>query len=104
MIEASASASLSQFTGNDKRFEEALKWANHSLNLVPNSLYAMNLRAYSLLHLGKFDEAEKEFEKTLELKSKFYSNAPTSGYDVDIPKSVIEDGLNKARNKVFPKL
>lgn len=104
MIEASASASLSQFTGNDKRFEEALKWANHSLNLVPNSLYAMNLRAYSLLHLGKFDEAEKEFEKTLELKSKFYSNAPTSGYDVDIPKSVIEDGLNKARNRVFPKL
>ena len=104
MIEASASASLSQFTGNDKRFEEALKWANHSLNLVPNSLYAMNLRAYSLLHLGKFDEAEKKNKKTLELKSKFYSNAPTSGYDVDIPKSVIEDGLNKARNKVFPKL
>lgn len=104
MIEASASASLAQFTGNDKRFDEALKWAERSLELTPNSLYAMNLRAYSLLHLGKFDEAEKEFEKTLELKSKFYNNAPTSGYDVDIPISVIEDGLKKARNRVYPKL
>ncbi|PKL80310.1 MAG: hypothetical protein CVV25_04725 [Ignavibacteriae bacterium HGW-Ignavibacteriae-4] len=104
MIEASASASLAQFTGNDKRFDEALKWSNKSLELTPNSLYAMNLRAYSLLHLGKFEEAEKEFEKTLELKSKFYNNPPTSGYDVDIPKSVIEDGLRKARNKIYPKL
>ena len=104
MIEASASASLAQFTGNDKRFDEALKWADRSLELIPDSLYALNLRAYSLLHLGKFEEAEKEFEKTLELKSKFYSNAPTSGYDVDIPKSVIEEGLKKARNKIYPKL
>lgn len=104
MIEASASASLAQFTGNDKRFEEALSWADRSLKLTPNSLYAMNLRAYSLLHLGKFEEAEKEFEKTLELKSKFYKSTPNSGYDVDIPKSVIEDGLKKAKNKIYPKL
>ena len=104
MIEASASASLAQFTGNDKRFGEALQWADRSLALIPDSLYALNLRAYSLLHLGKFEEAEKEFVKTLELKSKFYNNAPTSGYDVDIPKSVIEDGLKKARNKIYPKL
>ncbi len=104
MIEASASASLAQFTGNDKRFDEALKWANRSLELTPNSLYALNLRAYALLHLGKFDEAEKEFERTLELKSKFYNSAPTSGYDVDIPKSVIEEGLKKARNRIYPKL
>lgn len=104
MIEASASASLAQFTGNDKRFGEALQWADRSLALIPDSLYALNLRAYSLLHLGKFEEAEKEFEKTLELKSKFYNNAPTSGYDVDIPKSVIEDGLKKAKNKIYPKL
>ncbi len=104
MIEASATASLAQFTGNDKRFEEALKWSTRSLELTPNSLYAMNLRAYSLLHLGKFEEAEKEFEKTLELKSKFYNNAPTSGYDIDVPKSIIEEGLNKSRNKIYPKL
>lgn len=104
MIEASASASIAQFTGNDKRFSEALQWADRSLAIIPNSLYALNLRAYSLLHLGKFEEAEQEFVKTLELKSKFYNNAPTSGYDVDIPKSVIEDGLKKARNKIYPKL
>jgi glycosyltransferase involved in cell wall biosynthesis len=104
MIEASACASLAQFTGNDKRFNEALSWSSRSLELIPNSLYAMNLHAYSLLHLGRFEEAEIEFKKTLELKSKFYNTAPTSGYDVDIPKSIIEDGLNKASNKIYPKL
>lgn len=104
MIEASATASLAQFTGNDKRFEEALNWANRSLVLVPNSLYAKNLRAYALLHLGRFDESVIEFEETLKLKKKFYNNAPTSGYDVDVPKSIIEEGLSKAKNKIFPKL
>lgn len=104
MIEASACASLAQFTGNDKRFDEAYEWSRKSLDLTPNSLYAKNLLAYSLLHLGKFEEAEKEFEETIELKSKFYNNAPTSGYDVDVSIKVIEDGLRKAKNRVFPKL
>lgn len=104
MIEASASATLAQFTGNDKRFDEALRWANHSLDLIPNSLFAKNLRAYSLLHLGRFDEAEKEFEETLSLKKRFYNNAPKSGYDVDIPLSVIEDGLEKAKHRIYPTL
>jgi len=104
MIEASTSASLAQFTGNDKSFEEALMWAKKSLDLTPNSLYAKYLLAYSLLHLGEFEKAEKEFKETLELKSNFYKNSPASGYDVDIPISVIENGLKKSKNKVYPKL
>jgi tetratricopeptide (TPR) repeat protein len=104
MIEASATATLAQFTGNDKRFEEALRWASRSLELVPNSLYAKNLRAYSLLHLGRFEEAEKEFEETLKLKKKFYNSSPMSGYDIDISLSVIEEGLKKAKNRIYPAL
>lgn len=104
MIEASASASLAQFTGNDKRFEESLRWSKKSLDLTPNSLYANNLYAYSLLHLGRFEEAEVHFKKTLEIKSKFFNNSPAAGYDVDIPKAIIDEGLKKAQNKIYPNL
>lgn len=104
MIEASASASLAQFTGNDKRFEESLKWSKKSLDLTPNSLYANNLFAYALLHLGRFQEAEKHFVITLEIKARFFNNSPAAGYDVDIPKAIIEEGLKKAQNKIYPKL
>lgn len=103
IIEASAKASLAQFCGNDKRFEESYKWAKESIDLVPNSLYSMNLAAYSLLHLGKFSEAEKLFERTLELKSKFYEAMPQSGFDIDIPIEIIESGLEKAKMKIIPK-
>lgn len=104
MIEASACSTLAQFAGNGKRFEESYKWAKRSIELIPNSLYSMNLMAYSLLHLGKFEEAEKMFEEAIKLKSSFYENAPSTAYDVDVPASVLENGLARAKNKVIPKL
>ncbi len=104
MIEASACSTLAQFAGNNKRFSESYKWAKKSVDLVPNSLYSMNLMAYSLLHLGRFKESEKVFEEAIQIKNGFYDNAPAAAYDVDVPMKILENGLQRAQNKVIPKL
>lgn len=93
-VYASATASLAQFSGNKKRFAEALDWSEKSLSKAPNQLYSNNLRAYSLMYLGRFEEAEAAFRLVTELKSQL-RGVPKSGFDIEIPDSVISEGLNK---------
>ena len=93
---ASASATLSQLTGNQKKFEEALYWAEKSLKIAPDQAYAMNLKAYSLLYLEKFEEAEKCFLIVLD-KLKNRKGVPKTGFDVVIPQDLVLHGLNEAR-------
>lgn len=95
---ASATATLSQLIGNQKKFEEALYWAEKSLEIAPQQIYALNLKAYSLLYLERFSEAAPLFEEVLNRKNKNKS-VPRSGFDIDIPEQVILKGLNAARNK-----
>lgn len=95
-IYASATATLSQIVGNQKKFEEALFWAEKSLEKAPNQVYALNLKAYSLLYLGRKSEAEQTFLEVLErLKQK--KGVPQSGFDIDIPESIVLKGLEEAR-------
>lgn len=97
-VMASASATLAQLTGNQKRFDEALKWAEVSLQNAPDQIYSMHLKAFALLYLGKFEESEKLFEKVL-TKQKEKRGMPMAGFDIDIPTDVILKGLEKAKNK-----
>lgn len=97
-VMASASATLAQLTGNQKRFDEALKWAEVSLQNAPDQIYSMHLKAFALLYLGKFEESEKLFEKVL-IKQKEKRGIPMAGFDIDIPTEVILKGLEKAKNK-----
>jgi glycosyltransferase involved in cell wall biosynthesis len=95
-VYASACATLAQLTGNRKEFDKSLYYSEESLKKAPDQIYSLNLKAYSLLYLGRKKEAETEFLKVLELmKSK--KGIPKSGFDIDIPESVVINGLNKSR-------
>lgn len=97
-VYASAAATLSQLCGNKKEFAEALKWAEESLKIAPDQIYGLNLKAYALLYLGNYSQAEDYFSKALVLKNKV-SGVPKSGFDIDIPLDVILHGLNLAKDK-----
>ncbi len=100
-VMASASSTLAQLTGNQKRFDEALKWAEISLQNAPDQIYSMHLKAFALLYLGKFEESEELFEKVLK-KQKEKRGMPMAGFDIDIPTDVILKGLEKAKkNKIY---
>lgn len=97
-VMASAAATLAQLTGNQKKFEEALKWAEISLDNAPDQIYSMHLKAYALLYLGRFEESEQLFEKIL-TKQEQKRGMPMAGFDIEIPLDIILKGLEKARNK-----
>ncbi len=95
-VYASACATLAQFTGNRKDFHTSLKYAEESLKKAPEQVYSLNLKAYSLLYLGRKKEAEQDFLKVLKLIDA-KRGVPKSGFDIDIPKSVVLEGLKKSR-------
>ena len=97
-VMASAAATLSQLTGNQKKFEEALHWAEVSLENAPEQIYAAHLKAYALLYLNRFSEAETLFREILK-KINRQKGMPMSGFDIEIPTDVIIKGLEKAINK-----
>ncbi len=96
-VYASAASTLAQLTGNRKAFTEALKWAEKSMEKAPRQLYAHNLKAYALLHLGRKEEARTEFEAILE-KLKKRKDLPDSGFDIDIPEDVVIKGLEACKS------
>ena len=95
-VYASATATLAQLVGNKRQFDESLHWSERSLEKAPNQVYALNLKAYSLLYLNKASEAEQAFLEVLRrLRSK--KTVPQSGFDIDIPEDVPLKGLQEAR-------
>jgi len=95
-VYASAAATLSQFNGRKKNYEEALHWANESLSKAPNQVYGLSLKAHSLLYLGRKKEAEEIFLQALE-KIKLNPQMPRSGFDIDISEEVLKKGLGMAK-------
>lgn len=95
-IYASASATISQMCGNKKNYEEALMWAERSLEKAPGQVYALNLKAYSLLYLAKYEESEKCFLEVLKRMAE-KQGVPQAGFDIEIPERVVEHGLAEAR-------
>ncbi len=95
-IGASASAALAQIAGNGKRYHEALMWADDSLEKAPKQAYALHLKAYALLYLGRAKEAEEAF---LEVKRRVSAQrgVPHTGFEVELPEQTIEHGLAEAR-------
>ncbi|MGE5479531.1 MAG: glycosyltransferase [Chloroflexota bacterium] len=97
-VYASAAATLAQFAGNAKRFDEALDWADRSIEKAPNQIYSRNLRAHALLYLERYQEAEKEFEEVMKLMDR-HRTTPTAGYDVEISPEIVERGIRMAKAK-----
>jgi glycosyltransferase involved in cell wall biosynthesis len=97
-VYASAAATLSQMSGNQKNFKEALLWAERSLEKAPNQLYAMSLRAYSHYYLGNYEQAEKDFTEALKRK-KMNKGVPRSGFDIDMTESSLINALNMVKRK-----
>lgn len=97
-VYASATATLAQMEGNKKNFENALYYTEESLKKAPGQIYSSNLKGYALLYLGRFSEAEKQFEEVLQLfRSK--RGVPKTGFDIDISEDIVLKGLEKARNR-----
>ncbi len=97
-IYSSAAATLSQLSGNDKRFSEALKWSEEALKISNEFLYALNLKAYSLLYLNRYEESEIAFNQALEIFDN-QNGVPKSGFDIKVPLEIISKGLEMAKNK-----
>lgn len=94
-IKASAYSTLSQLKGNQRDFAKSLYYAEKSLEIVPEQRYARNLKGYSLLYLGRFDDAEKEFNLLLQN----IKNRDMVPFDIEVPKNIIEQGLMMAINR-----
>ncbi len=97
-IFASAAATLAQMAGAAKNYGDALDWAERSLKKAPGQMFAMNLRAYALLYLGRLEESEQAF---LEIKSKINTKrgVPLSGFDIEISVDVVDKGLAEVRKR-----
>lgn len=98
-VYASAASTLAQLVGNQRKYDEALYWADKSLEKAPDQVYALNLKAYSLLHLEKYQEAEQIFTEVLKRLHKS-NGIPQSGFDVQVPENVVLTGLNKAKSSL----
>ncbi len=96
-IEASASAVLAHLCGNLKRFDEALQWANHSLEKVPQQIFALHLKAFALLSLGRYKESEITFTEVLERKKLSIETHINTGFEVSIDENIIIRGLHEAK-------
>ena len=94
-VYASAAATLSQFCGQKKNYEEALYWANESLSKAPEQAYGLSLKAHSLLYMGRKQEAKEVFLLALE-KIKSNAQMPKSGFDIDISEETLLKGLQQA--------
>lgn len=98
---ASAASTLAKMVGNKGKYEEALYWAEKSLELVPDQIYALHLKAYALLYLQRFEEAEQLFYEVLKrLKEK--QGIPLTGFDILIPEHIVLKGLDMAKRKIKP--
>jgi len=98
-IYASACATLSQLIGNSKRFEEALYWAEESIKAVPEQIFAPHLKAFLLYYLGRYQESEQLFIELINKKQSMQVS-PRTGFEVEIPISILYEGLAKARKKL----
>ena len=52
----------------DKKYSETIKACDNAINLNPNDAKAYYQRAYAKNHLGKYDEATKDYNKSVELQ------------------------------------
>jgi glycosyltransferase involved in cell wall biosynthesis len=96
---ASAAASLSQLVGNQKKFEEALYWADRSLEKAPDQVYALNLKAYALMYLERPKESLPLFQEIMRrLDAK--KSVPHSGFDIVINKKIIERGIAQSMQQL----
>lgn len=102
-IFANAASSLAKMVGNKGNYTEALFWAEKSLEAVPDQIYALHLKAYALLYLKRFEEAEKYFNHVItRLQTK--KGMPLTGFDIQIPEEIVLKGMDMARRRVSPLL
>lgn len=98
-IFANAASTLAKMLGNNGNYTEALHWAEKSLESVPDQIYALHLKAYALLYLKRFDEAEMAFNEVLSrLRTK--KGMPMTGFDIQIPEEIVLKGLEMARGRI----
>jgi glycosyltransferase involved in cell wall biosynthesis len=98
-VYASATATLSQLTGNKKNFKEALYWAEKSLGKASGQVYALHLKAYSLMYLERFDEAEAVFLEVLR-RMKEKKGVPHAGFDIELDENLVLKGLEETRKRI----
>jgi glycosyltransferase involved in cell wall biosynthesis len=96
---ASAAASLSQLVGNQKKFEEALYWAERSLEKAPDQVYALNLKAYALMYMDKATESLPLFEEIL-VRLDRKKSVPHTGFDIVINKKIVQHGIDESKKKL----
>lgn len=102
-IFANAASTLAKMVGNKGNYSEALFWAEKSLDAVPDQIYALHLKAYALLYLKRFEEAEKCFNEVMtQLRNK--KGMPLTGFDIQIPEEIVLKGMDMARRRVAPLL
>jgi glycosyltransferase involved in cell wall biosynthesis len=96
-IKAATYTSLSQLKGVMKEYDKALNYAEKSLQISSNQLFARNLKAYALLHLGRFEQAQLAFAEILAS----YDTNPTKhpAFDIEVPRSIVLKGLEMAKNR-----
>ncbi|MGB9851401.1 MAG: glycosyltransferase [Candidatus Kapaibacteriota bacterium] len=100
---ASAASTLAKMVGNKGNYEEALYWAEKSLEMAPDQIYALHIKAYALLYLQRFEEAEQHFHEVLRRINE-KKGIPLTGFDIIVPEHIVLKGLDMAKRRVKPVL
>ncbi|GIV50437.1 MAG: hypothetical protein KatS3mg038_0958 [Candidatus Kapaibacterium sp.] len=92
-LAASAASALAYVCGVQGRYEDALRWAEESLQKVPDQTLALNYKAHALVALGRYHEAARAFE---ELLARVDRCLPLSvGFEIELDRQQIEHQLQQ---------
>ncbi|RMF35665.1 MAG: glycosyltransferase [Chlorobiota bacterium] len=92
-LAASAASALAYICGVQGRYQDALHWAEESLQKVPDQTLALNYKAHALVALGRYYEAAHAFE---ELLARLDRHLPLSvGFEIELDRKQIEHQLQQ---------
>ncbi|MCB0734640.1 MAG: tetratricopeptide repeat protein, partial [Bacteroidetes bacterium] len=70
-LEEEAYRTLAEIQVMKSNWSEAIRYADKSLNLVPESFYSHNFKGIAYLRLGQLTEAEQSFKEVIKFKPNF---------------------------------
>ncbi len=91
---------------NIVRHDKAVRSYDQALKMVPESIEALDCRGYSLVKIGRVDDALKDLNRVIELKPSFAgayfhrSEAYSQAKKFDLAKQDIETGIKLGGNEV----
>jgi glycosyltransferase involved in cell wall biosynthesis len=98
-VYASATATLAQIVGAKKNLDEALFWADKSLEKAPDQIFALFLKAFAYKYKKQFNKSLELFHEVKHRNSNI-QGVPKSGFDIVIDKEIIDRAIKECEASI----